>query len=162
MKKLFFLPVLFSLFLFQAHCQNLSTAEPTIAVFEISKGAQFVKDLRRWEIIAFGSFPFAMFNVTFITDMIRWYDANRFDFSEEGRRYAPWPLKSAGAVEMSSGKLGRTILISAGVSLLVASIDIAIVLINRNLERKRISSMPSGSVTIERIQPGDIEPDDDE
>ena len=161
MKKTFFLIILFSLMLapaFQAHCQNLSTTDPTTAVFEISRGAQFLKDLRRWEIVAFGSFPFALFNVTFIADMIRWNDANRFDISEEGRRYAPWPLKSAGAVEMSSNELGRTILIAAGVSVLVASIDIAIVLIKRNQERKRIDSLPSGSVTIERILPGDEEP----
>jgi len=137
----------------QAQTQNLSTANPTIAAFEPYSLTQFGKDLRRWEIIAFGVFPFAMFNVTFVTDMIRWYDANSLDFSEYGRRYAPWPLKSAGAEVMTSDELGRTILIAAGVSLLVASIDLTITLVKRHNERKRIESLPSGSVNIERISP---------
>jgi len=154
LKRIFFLLALFSLLLFPVHqsqAQSLSATETTISVFESSVFSQVIKDFRRWEIIAFGAFPFAMFNVSFVTDLIRWNNANQFDFSEQGRRYAPWPLKSAGGVEMTSNELRRIILIAAGVSLLVASIDLTIVLIKRNREKKRIDNMPSGSVTIERI-----------
>jgi len=89
-----------------------------------------------------------MFFVTFVTDMVRWSEANNFDFSDEGRRYAPWPLKSAGAIEMTNDEYARTILIALGVSAVVACIDLLIVVIKRINERRRIESLPSGSIEI--------------
>ena len=109
---------------------------------------QWAKDLRRWDIIAFGSFPFTMFAVTFFTDLARWNNANNLDFSAEGRRYAPWPFKAAGAVEMSKEEYERTILIAAGLSVAIAVTDLIIVKIKERKERRRIESAPSGSVII--------------
>jgi len=148
MKHIFFWIVLFSLLfssLYQAEAQNLSTTKPTESTMELP---QWVKDFRRWDIITFGSFPFSMFFVTFVTDMVRWSEANNFDFSDEGRRYAPWPLKSAGAIEMTNDEYARTILIALGVSAVVACIDLLIVVIKRINERRRIESLPSGSIEI--------------
>ena len=164
MRKYFFLLVLFSLLLtpaFNAHSQNLSVTEPTVSSFKNTVFAQVLRDMRRWEIITFGVFPFAMFNVTLITDLIRWNKANGFEFTEQGRRYAPWPLKSAGAVDPTSDELRRTILIAAGVSMFIATIDLTIVIVKRNKERKRLDSMPVGSVTAERIPEDSEEQSDD-
>jgi len=105
MKKIFFLIILFSLFFnaaYKASAQSLSTTKPTESTYKSSDLPQWVRDIRRFDVITFGMFPFSMFFVTTVADMIRWRDANNFDFSEEGRRYAPWPLKSATAVEMSN------------------------------------------------------------
>ena len=162
MRKTIFLLILFSFLQFpalQAQSQNSIIDETTVTVFEPSSLSQFAKDLRRWEIISFGIFPFVMFNVVFITDMIRWNNENGFDFSEQGRRYAPWPLKSAGGIDMTSEELRRSILISAGISMLAATIDLMVTLIKRNSERRRVQRMQSGSVTIERIPPEEEQPD---
>jgi hypothetical protein len=163
MKQVFFLVILFSLLFnsaYQAEAQSLSTTNPTETTFNSSELPQWVKDLRRFDIITFGSFPFSMFFVTFATDMIRWNDANGLDFSEQGRRYAPWPLKSAGAVEMTSDEYTRTLLIAAGVSVVFAVIDLVIIIIKRTDERRRIESQPSGSIEIIKTPYGEPEADD--
>jgi hypothetical protein len=110
---------------------------------------QWVKDMRRWDIITFGTFPFSMFTVTFITDLVRWKKANGMDFSDEGRRYAPWPLKSTGAVDMTKAEYERTILLALGVSAVLAFTDLTIVYIKRSKERQRVESLPAGAVEIE-------------
>jgi len=100
-----------------------------------------------------------MFFVTTVTDTLRWRDANGLDFSEEGRRYAPWPLKSAGAIEMTNDEFTRTLYIAAGVSLGLAIIDLAIVNIKRAVERKRMEKIPSGSYEINKTPYGTQETD---
>jgi len=161
MKRIFFLLVLFSLLFnlaHQAQAQNLSTDKPTEA--KPTELPQWRKDLRRFDVITFGAFPFSMFFVTFATDMIRWKDANNFDFSEEGRRYAPWPLKSAGAVEMTNDEYVRTIFLAVGVSAAIALVDLVIVNIKRAKERRRIESLPSGSIEINKTPYGTQEADE--
>ncbi|MCL2805308.1 MAG: hypothetical protein FWD26_05155 [Treponema sp.] len=163
MKKLFFLAIVISLLLSplsQAAAQTSSQSQANI--FDTTDFPQWGKDLRRFDIIAFGVFPFSIFFVTFATDMFRWYNANGLDFSEDGRRYAPWPLKSAGAVPMTTDEQFRTILISAGVSLTVALVDLIIVKIKQGNERRRIERRPSGSVTIERRQISASEEEEEE
>jgi len=158
MKKIIFSAVLFIFLLtpvFKAQAQGLSTTEPTEITFDSTGLPGWVKDVRRWEIIAFGTFPFSLFAVTFITDMFRWNDANGMDFSSTGRRYAPWPLKSAGGVDMSNDEFQRSILLAAGLSLTLAFVDLIITITKRNNELRRLESAPSGSVTIERSRPED-------
>jgi len=147
---LFLLISLFSTSVFQVHAQSLSATEPTQTVFDMSGFPQWAKDLRRWEIITFGTFPFSMFVVTFFTDMVRWGSANGMDFSTEGRRYAPWPLKSAGAVEMTGEEFRTTVLIAAGLSMTLAFVDYYIVSRKRNNERVYLENNPPQSVIIER------------
>jgi hypothetical protein len=118
------------------------TSSDTSTTFNTESFPQWAKDMRRFDIIAFGSFPFSMFTATFFMDVYRWNTHNN-DFA-----YAPWPLKSANAVEMNSDEFKKTILIAAGLSLAIALTDLIIVKIKRSKERRRIESMPSGSVTI--------------
>jgi len=163
MKKIFFLIILFSLLFSVTHkasAQNLSTTKPTESTFDSSDLPRWVKDIRRFDIITFGIFPFSMFFVTSVTDTLRWRDANNFDFSEEGRRYAPWPLKSAGAVEMTNDEFTRTIYLAAGVSVGFAIIDLVIVNIKRAVERRRMEKIPSGSYEINKTPYGTQEADD--
>jgi hypothetical protein len=162
MKKIFFLIILFSLFFNQtrqAQAQSLSAVDTTETNFSSSELPQWVKDVRRFDIITFGIFPFSMFFVTFATDMIRWNNANGFDISEQGRQYAPWPAKSAGAVEMSNDEYSRTILLAAGVSVAVAIVDLLIVTAKRKNERRRVESRPSGSYEITKTGYGEPETD---
>jgi hypothetical protein len=126
---------------------------------------QWAKDLRRFEIIAFGAIPFAMFTATFAMDMFRWSEntkangMNFLDFSDAGRRYAPWPLKSAGAVAMESDEQKLTITIAASLSIAVAVTDYIIVQVKRNKARKRAEALPAGSSIIIRKPLAADEPD---
>ena len=120
------------------------------STFDTTGFPQWAKDLRRWDIVAFGAFPFAMFATTFAMDTRRWIDANSMDFSEEGRRYAPWPFKSAGAVGMTKEEQETTIIIAAGISVAVAVADFVIVQIKRQKERQRAESIQAGNVIINK------------
>jgi hypothetical protein len=147
MKKLH-LTVFYTLLIITAFQLNAQTNTETAN--EIAKPVfpQWAKDFRRFDIIAFGSFPFSLFTATFFTDLYRWNQANRFDFSEAGRRYAPWPLKSAGAVDMSKKEFQRTMLIAAGISLTVALVDFTITKLKKIKEQRRIESIPPGTSVI--------------
>jgi len=156
MKKIFFAPILFFLFFspqFEALAQSQSTlAQDTQApvIFDMTGFPQWARDMRRFDIIAFGTFPFTMFAVTFVTDMFRWQNTNFNDL-----RYAPWPIKSAGSVDMTGEEYQRTILIAAGLSVALALTDLIIVHIRRSNERRRIESRPSGSFIINSGPPED-------
>jgi hypothetical protein len=93
-----------------------------------------------------------MFLATFFNDLYRWNNANGMEFSSEGRRYAPWPFKSAGAIDLTSQEFKRNIFIAAGLSAAFAFIDLLIVKLRRNRELRRIESKPSsgGTYVIER------------
>jgi len=148
----------YSLFAQQITPARLSATEPTLVTYNSSTDLPgWVRDLRRFDIIMFGIFPFSMFAVTTVTDLIRWWDANQWDVSDEGRRYAPWPAKSAGAVEMTNDEIYRTVLIAAGVSVAVAFIDYLIVKNRRDNERRKAESLPSGSYEIEHSPYGEPE-----
>ena len=149
----------------QAAAQSSSgsvTSSSTSGNFDTKNFPQWAKDLRRWDIIAFGSFPFSFFFVSFITDMHRWNEANGMDWNDRSK--APWPFKSAGADEWTKEEFERTILISLGVSAVVAFTDLIIVLIKRNKERRRIESRATGTTVVTKTMPDTEEPDiiDDE
>jgi len=120
MNKIIFWILIFTFMLFpvfQSAAQNTgaanSGAEDTLSLNN-NELPQWVKDFRRWDIIAFGTFPFSMFFASFFTDLYRWNNANGMDFSSEGRRYAPWPFKSAGAVNLTSQEFKRNIILQPG------------------------------------------------
>ena len=140
--------VLFSL-LFISACQTTAKTNSGALISPDPKEfPQWAKDMRRFDIIAFGSFPFSIFTVTFFSDVNRWNNANGMDFSEEGRRYAPWPVKSAGAVEMDKGEFEQVMLNAALLSIGIAVTDLVIVKIKRSRERRRMESLPSGTAII--------------
>jgi len=164
MKKIFFASILFILLFtpqFEAAAQSTQTSTDTQITFDMTGFPQWAKDIRRFDIIAFGTFPFSIFTVTFITDMFRWYYANGMDVND--MRYAPWPLKSAGGVEMTGEEYQRTILLAVGLSLTLALTDLIIVKVRQSIERRRIESRATGSVNVntEPYENGEIIDDDD-
>jgi len=117
---------------------------------DLSGSPQWVRDLRRWEIVAFGTIPFAMFFTTFGMDLYRWNKANGMEFSDNGRKYAPWPLKSSGAIGMESKEMERTLIIAASLCVTVAFTDLVITLIKRSNAQKRAEALPHNATTINR------------
>jgi hypothetical protein len=122
--------------------------------FDTSDFPLWGKDLRRAEIIAFGTFPFTMFTATFAMDTWR-ASQNGWD-----GRYMPWPLKTAGAVDMT-GKEHEITLAAAGIaSLTLALADFIIVQVKRHRDRQRVLRLPAGSpIIIKRPLPG-FEPEE--
>jgi hypothetical protein len=142
---LFSLLLAVPVFLTPAQTSGTST---TGSYFDLSDAPQWVRDLRRWEIVAFGTIPFAMFTATFGMDMYRWKQANDMDFSAAGRRYAPWPFKSAGAIAMEPKEIERTLIIAASLCITVAFADLIINQIKRANARKRAEAIPQNVPTI--------------
>ncbi len=92
---------------------------------------QWARDMRRFDIIAFGSFPFAFLAAGIATDAIRW---GRNDWNSY---YAPWPFKGAGAYDPTTKEKTVTVLTAVGISLFIALADLAIVKLKRHSEKKR-------------------------
>jgi len=155
---LFFLLLAVPAFLVPAQTSGTNT-NTNNNFFDLGDAPQWAKDLRRWEIVAFGTIPFAMFTATFGMDMYRWSRANNMDFSESGRRYAPWPLKSAGAIAMEPREIETTLIIAAGMCVTVAFTDLIITLIKRSNARKRADALPHNATTINRRP---LEPQEEE
>jgi len=145
-KKWTALFLLFVILAVQVHAQTTTTQ----AGFDQSTWPQWLRDIRRWEIVAFGSIPFTMFTATFAMDMYRWNNANGMDFSDAGRRYAPWPLKSAGAPAMDNKEMETTIIIAACLSIGIAVADQIIFQVKRNRARRRAEALPVGTLIINR------------
>jgi len=128
------------------------TASPATEVAE-EPGffGELLRDLRRWEIVAFGSFPFTMFFSTIGMDLYRWHAHNGMEWSDRTR--APWPIKSAGAVAMTDAEQRRTIFIAMGMSGAVAVADHFIERARRQAERRRAEAIPVGTILLLREPP---------
>jgi hypothetical protein len=78
---------------------------------------RWLKDLRRGEIVAFGSFPLTMFWTSFFVDMYR-MASHGWD-----NRYAPFPFKGAGAIGMTDREVITMFSIAISSSLVIAVAD---------------------------------------
>jgi hypothetical protein len=91
---------------------------------------QWLRDVRRFDVITFGAFPFAFFTTTFIIDSVRYIQ------HDQDMKYAPWPLKSAGAIEMTTDEKLRVVGISAALAASVALVDFVVIRIKRSKQKK--------------------------
>jgi hypothetical protein len=89
-------------------------------------------------VVAFGSFPFAMFVSTFAVDSIRYFQHNR------SNEYLPWPFKGVGAVETPREDREKALIAAAVVSVAIAAIDFTIVQVKRNREKARVEQQNNG------------------
>ena len=112
--------------------------------FNMTGFPQWSKDLRRAEIIAFGSFPFAHFFAKFISNSIR--------FANHGwnMRYAPFPFNSAGTIEPTQSEKFLTLGLAAGGAIIFAAVDYVIVRHKRNRLERENKSLPEGITIITR------------
>jgi hypothetical protein len=112
--------------------------------FDMTGFPLWAKDLRRAEIIAFGSFPFAYFFANFIH--------NSFRFAKNGwdTRYAPFPFNSAGTIEQTQSQKFLTLGFAAGGAIIFAAVDYGIMRYKRNRREMEARSLPEGSPIIIR------------
>ncbi|MDR1985435.1 MAG: hypothetical protein LBP88_00495 [Treponema sp.] len=129
--------------LLPVYAQTTTTpAQQATAAFDTTGFPQWVKDLRRGEIIAFGSFPFAMLFATTLVDTYR-SGTHNWD-----TRYAPWPVKAAGAVDMTKDEQILTITVAATSSAAIALIDFFIQHYKRTKQAKKLKELPAAEVPI--------------
>jgi len=154
-KRFFFFLIVFLFFvaLFNAWSQTTGDAGMTSTQFDMTGFPLWTKDLRRGEIVAFGSFPFMYFFANFGFDAYRW--ANHGN----DMRYAPWPFNSAGTVGKTTDEKIITLGIAAGGSILVALVDYGIMRYKRYRLEKEKNSLPIGSPIITRKPLFDTEAD---
>lgn len=91
------------------------------------KWPQFAKDLRRFDVITFGLFPFAYLVTSIGYDLMR--------SAQHGWDAAYWPFKGSASWEVED--YGNVILGSAVLSLSVAAIDLVIILVKRHAAEKK-------------------------
>jgi len=82
-----------------------------------ANSSQGVKDLRRGEIVFFGSLPFTVFFTR------TFFELFRMGTHDWDQRYAPWPFKSPGAVSMTNREIAIMFTIAASVSLTISIAD---------------------------------------
>ena len=122
--------MLFIVVLFSLYAAETEDAEPV--PYSPDEFSPWQKDLRRAEIIAFGSLPF----VTFMTSL--GYDVFRYYTHNQREEYLPWPLKKDEiAIPLSEDEQKRVLLISVGVSVGVALFDFGYRALKRHIKRSR-------------------------
>ncbi|GHV87920.1 hypothetical protein AGMMS50267_02800 [Spirochaetia bacterium] len=104
----------------------------------------WARDLRRADIILFGSFPFMFFTATFAIDTYRWQQ------HWDDRRYAPWPIKSPGAVSLTIDEYKIALSAAAGGAVLAALADYLIIRVKRAKAAREAAKLPPGVLVITR------------
>ena len=145
----FYLFILLFFPLLGLHAQTPGSSTSTVSAlpssqFDMTGFPQWSKDLRRGEIIAFGSYPFAYFFTTFTYDSYRWATHSW------NTQYAPWPIKSAGAPEPTKTQKLNLLGIAAGGAVIIALVDYGILRYKRYQQEKEIQSLPPGTPIIIR------------
>jgi len=101
-----------------AETASTETAAPYIA----EEFADWQRDLRRAEIISFGSLPFVSFMTTFVYDTFRY--VSRLSSGTSTTGYEPWPFKNAStAVALTEDEQKGILWASIGVAVGVAAFD---------------------------------------
>ncbi|MDR3335200.1 MAG: hypothetical protein LBT13_10015 [Treponema sp.] len=141
MNRLVFALVMLTVLGTTAPAQTTSTGLGSTQ-FDTTGFPQWAKDLRRAEIVAFGSFPFTVFFALFAIDTYRCAN-NGWDI-----RYAPWPFKPAGAVEMPKDQQLIAITAAAVGSVIISLTDFLIVTYKRHKKTQDLKNLPEGSPII--------------
>ncbi|MDR0452088.1 MAG: hypothetical protein LBH15_03515 [Treponema sp.] len=147
---LFFCFALFMFSAFNAYSQTdtenirITTLAVTPAPKPKTEFPQWALDLRRFDIIMFGSFPFTYWFASTGMDLYR--------SSQHGwdTRYAPWPVKSAGAINMTKDEYKITLACAIGGSILAALVDHIIVRVKRNRAARDAARLAPGEAIITR------------
>ena len=108
-----------------------STNDGEPAPYEEEEFSHLSRDIRRAEIIAFGTFPFVVpFSTVF-------YDVYRYFAHDMSSAYLPWPFKdSSTAVSVTNDEYKMLLIASAGISVGIAAVDFVV---RRALRKRRES-----------------------
>ena len=135
---------LFVLFFMPLVCEDSHTPVP----YDPEEFPTWQKDLRRAEIIAFGSLPFVTFTSSIYYDVYRYYDHG------QDAAYKPWPFKNKNtAIALSEEEQKKILLASICVSVGVALFDYGFRAIRRGIRNRRIDKENELEVNPIEIEP---------
>jgi hypothetical protein len=138
------------IFLFAA---VFSEETPKAAPYGTDEFPPWLKDLRRAEIISFGTLPFATFFGSIAYDTYRYYTHG------QASGYLPWPFKdSETAVAQTEDEQKMILLASAGVSVGVAVIDFSVRTIIRLIRDSQAEKHNESIPDPIRIEPEPVAP----
>ncbi|MDR2658417.1 MAG: hypothetical protein LBC27_00290 [Spirochaetaceae bacterium] len=124
---------------------SAQTTAGNTAAAEAIQFPQWSKDLRRAEIVAFGTIPFSWLISTVAVDISRTIKHNG------DSQYLPWPLKPAGAPAMTNDDFIFSIVLTLGISALAAVVDHIIIKYKRKqAEAIRLNKSPQEPIIIRR------------
>jgi hypothetical protein len=109
---------------FPAFSQSATTVDPVAAI----EWPQWTKDMRRFDVITFGAFPFAWLFSSLGYGVARW--------GMHGWDSGYTPAIAGGGALPNKDNI-NVMLISAGVSLAIAAADLTVILIKRNRRAKQ-------------------------
>lgn len=122
--------------------------------YEKEEFPQWLKDLRRAEIITFGSLPFVTFSASIYYDVYRYYDHDK----QSG--YEPWPFKKGStAVALSEDEQKKILAVSACVSVGVALVDFGFRAVRRAIRERKAEREHQLEVDPITIEPVDASPE---
>jgi hypothetical protein len=127
--------------------RGLSAQTSTVTPSEDYNSHEFplwARDLRRAEIVAFGSFPFTVILGTLAVETVTYLNHNG------DSRYLPWPLKPAGGFAMSRDDRFLALGVAAVGSVLISLADFLIVQHKRQRAIRAARDLPDGSLIITR------------
>ncbi|MCA1949077.1 MAG: hypothetical protein LDL24_00765 [Treponema sp.] len=131
----------------QKDTQPVTTKQIAPAPYQKDEFPAWLLDLRRAEIVAFGSLPFMVFFTTFAVDSYRFYTHN-WD-----RLYAPWPLKAPGAIEMDETQRIASFSVAVGLSVAAALVDYILVQNKRSRQKESAPPILQPDIRIEPWNP---------
>ena len=133
---------------FRLYASIFSAETNTPVPYGPAEFPEWQKDLRRAEILSFGSLPF----VTFFSSI--YYDVYRY-FSHEGQEgYLPWPMKNAESAIPLTEDEQKTIFFSAiGISIGVAIVDFSWRAIRRSKDNRTIEKKKRNEISPITIVP---------
>ncbi|MBO5137257.1 MAG: hypothetical protein J6B81_01995 [Spirochaetaceae bacterium] len=135
----------------------LVASEPTVELESYTQEniPSWAEDLRRAEIITFGSLPFVTLGVTMGYSFYRYF-SNGMDSA-----YFPNPLaKTSEGANLSTDEQVGIILSSVVISSLIGITDFTINLVQRNKEKKKAAELDKGTVIIQPLS--DSQPESEE
>jgi hypothetical protein len=125
------------------------TKDTTAVPYGPAEFPDWQKDLRRAEILSFGSLPFVTFMSSIYYDVYRWCD------NGYASGYLLWPFKPSDGVDMTEREQQNILFASIGISVGVAVFDFGYRAFRRSVTRSQIERR-NRLVT----DPITIEPDD--
>lgn len=120
----------------------LYSEETTPLPYESTAFPQFLKDLRRFEIISIGSLPFVTLNTTLVYSGIKYVDSG-FDST-----YTPNPFAAS---TYTTDEQKTIILSSVAVCAAIGLTDYIIQIVKRNKEQRRLKLLENEDISIYQI-----------
>lgn len=125
-------------------------ADPAIILSDEEFKEEFplwARDLRRAEIVAFGSLPFTLFLSRIGVDTWRWAS------NDWTSPYAPWPLKGSDAIDMTTGEARMALGLAFAGSACIALADHLILRSRRSKEVAAAERRRRSTLDIEVVAP---------